>query len=278
MAIEETKSPVVCAYGGGVNSVALVLLMIERGEIPTAIVMSDPGHEWPETHEYREKIVNPYLARHGIDPIVVVSLATESVHRPRAKDTAYGSLRDECMRIKSLPSIAYGWKKCSQKFKARPAQWWIERQPWAKQAWDLGARITRCIGYDTDEMRRMKAAFMDPIEARRFVPAYPLIDAGMDRDACVAMIKRHGFEPPHKSACVFCHSNKMAEWSEYRKRLPEDFEITMEMSRQAEIESPDVVGLMRCNKPGKRQLHLHIWQDEDKSDAEGAEMPCDCAF
>lgn len=209
--------------------------------------------------------------------MVVVTLASEAQYRPRAQKTEYGTLRDECVRIKSLPSIAYGWKKCSQKFKARPANWWIERQPWAIETWERGEKIARAIGYDEDERRRVRTAFMDPLEARRFVPEYPLIAEGLDRDGCMELIQRHGLPLPRKSACVFCPSNKLKEWEEYQRRYPEDFVATLEMSRNAEIESPDAVGLMLCNPPGRRQLHLHVFNDGEP-DRDGAELPCDCAL
>jgi hypothetical protein len=55
------------------------------------------------------------------------------------------------------------------------------------------------------------------------------------------------------------------------------------MSRQsaATIESPDVVGLMRCNPHGQRQLH--VWADGGYPDIAQEkqtenEQPCECAL
>ena len=52
------------------------------------------------------------------------------------------------------------------------------------------------------------------------------------------------------------------------------------MSRNAEVTTPDVVGLMRCNQHGQRQLHQ--WADGDygeiENDAMDVPAPCECAL
>lgn len=251
----------IVAYGGGVNTIATLIQLRRIGLRPTAIVMADPGDEWPETIEYRDNIANPWLASLEWPTVTVVSRAGEAQYRPRAHLTPQGTLREECERIASLPSIAYGFKKCSLKFKRDPANWWLARQPWAIAAWARGEKITRVIGYDADEGYRVRDVFGEPWEAARLTPFYPLVAAGIDRDGCVAMIRGEGLLVPHKSACTFCPSNTVDEWNDLRTRHPSRYADAVAMSRNARLDSPDVVGLMRCLPAGKRQLHLHVWND-----------------
>jgi len=274
--------PLVVAYGGGVNTIALLVHLHRLGHRPDAIVMADPGSERRGTHPYRTDVADPWLRARGWPTVTVVTVAEEAQHRPRAKHTAHGTLLEECLRIKALPSIAYGWKKCSQKYKARPATWWTERQPWALDAWARGEKITRAIGYDADEPQRAKAVFLDADEARRFLPWYPLQSAGIDRDGCEKIIIDAGLPLPPKSSCKWCPSNTLAEWDELRRDDPEGFAEALLLSRTAELDAPDVVGLMRCNPHGKRQLHLRVWTDDAPTACgpdEGRDaMPCECAL
>ena len=264
------------AYGGGVNTIAMVCVLYDQGITPDAIVMSDPGHEKPGTLTYRDNVANPWLLAHGFPAVTVVSRAAEAVFRPRASKTPQSTLGAECLRIKALPSIAYGWKKCSLKYKATPSNWWMERQPWAIAAWARGERITRCIGYDAGEPQRARPEFLDPREARMFVPRYPLQEAGIDREECEAIILAHGLPVPPKSSCKWCPNLTLEEWIDLRDNDPEGWAEALAMEANAEIDSPDVVGLMRCMPHGKRQLR--VWNGERPTFArEPDAMPCECA-
>jgi hypothetical protein len=355
----------VVSYGGGVNSVATLALLKRLGLRPEAIVMADPGSERRKTLQYRDEVVQPWLASIGFPPVTVINRIEEGQYIKRA--WRLETLRDECLRIKALPSIAYGWKKCSAKYKGDTQRWWVRRQKFAQESWKevtvveehevrtslddfladvaalvagsarqtddevrevlsvaavlddgtegevlaaplpaskrgrrkrarvevTGEKLVKVIGYDVDEMRRVKSAFQNPWESARFVPWYPLVEAKMGREDCVALIASEGLPPAWKSACVMCPSNTLAEWREVRVTDPEEFEMAVEMSRRAfpGLESPDVVGLMRCNPHGKRQLH--VWVEGgypdipvevpalpcgEREDDDLDQMPCECAL
>jgi hypothetical protein len=268
-----SAGPLVVAYGGGVNTMALLIMLRNLGAIPDAEVMADPGDEWPQTHDYRETVANPWLAAQGFPQVTVVTRASEAPFRPRAHLVEQGTLREECERTRTLPSKAYGWSRCSLKYKADPARWWTERQPWARDAWARGERITRAIGYDADEDYRGLDEFKNPAEARRYVPWYPLLDAGIDRNGCEALIRAEGLPVPHKSACTFCPSNQIAEWEDLRRTLPDAYAAALALEANADIDAPDVVGLMRVLPHGRRQLRM--W--DGRRDGEQTEaLPCEC--
>ena len=270
---------VVVSYGGGVNTIAMLVLLRRMRVAPKAIVMADPGSERRGTVAYRDEVLPPWLVSHGFPLVTVVTRVEEGARRDRA--WRLETLYEECMRLKSLPSVAYGWKKCSRVYKALPQLWWIQRQKWAQKEWSEERKIVKAIGYDVDESRRVRPTFQDPWENDRFVPWYPLHAAGFSREDCERMIAEEGLPSPGKSACTFCPNNTLEEWEALRVDEPDRFAEAVAMSRAAAptIESPDVVGLMRCNPPGKRQLHVYVEGGYGATDG-GREddMPCECSL
>lgn len=279
------------AFGGGVNSVAVLVWLARAGLKPHAILMADPGSEHAHTVRYRDEILPAWLAAQGF-PAVTTTTRIREGEALQAEAEAKGTtsriwrletLEGECLRTQALPSVAYGWKKCSAKYKGDTSRWWAKRQPWLADAWASGQRAIKIIGYDASEQRRARPAFQDPWESVRFVPWYPLIEAGLDRDDCETLIAEAGLPLPGKSACTFCPHNTMAEWEALRRDEPDAFARAVEMSRNAEpmITAPDAVGLMRAAPHGRRQLH--VWADGGYDEADAREhgedaVPCECAL
>ena len=269
----------VVSYGGGVNSVAVLVYLAKKRIVPKAIVMADPGSERKSTVDFRDNVLPAWLKKQGFPSVTVISRVSESEYRERISRVE--TLEEECFRSKTLPSVAYGWKKCSLKHKADPQRWWIERQPWAFDAWDSGEKLIKVMGYDYDEPRRIRRSFNDELENSRFEPWYPLFDSEIDRDECISMIEESGLPVPTKSSCTFCPNNTLQEWRDLEKTEPEAFKRALKMSRVAAkgLTSPDVVGLMRCSPHGKRQLHLwHQGAYPDLVEKEIDDDPCECAL
>lgn len=293
------------SYGGGVNTIATMIVLRDNGVTPKAITMSDPGSEWKLTYAYRDLVMRPWLAKIGFPDITVVTRKDELQYRKGGVN--FETLLGLCHRTSSLPSVAYPpSKKCSQNYKAHPQKWWLDRQQWALDEWAKGQKIVRCIGYDTDEPRRIRDRFGDDDEHRKATPWYPVFEAGLSREDCVELIRAEplicqisaaaGMDPvPRKSACKWCPNNTRDDWYDLYDQDREGFDEAVAMSRAAEstIESPDVVGLLRGFAPhGKRALHL--WVDGAYGETIGAppgaagarsartrddgsdELPCEC--
>lgn len=285
MTLNPPEGELLVSYGGGVNSVAMLLVLHEHGIRPRAITMADPGSERAATVAFRDGPMREWCARVGFPAIEVIERRLIGQTRPRA--WRLETLYDECLRINSLPSVAYGWKKCSAKFKAEPQRWWCEAQPWAHEAWAAGRKLVRAIGYDLDEKRRVDAsanvgAWKPQAELDRYDSWYPLYELRLDREGCLDLIRRHGMTPPPKSACTFCPNNTLAEWKELRRDEPEAFKAALVMSENARLTASDSTGLMRCNPHGKRQLHVWAaggYPDLPPDDPEelSDSMPCECA-
>lgn len=181
---------IVASYGGGTNSTAMLIGMVERGEKVDLVIFADTGGEQPHTYRHIREF-SDWLVGHGMPAITVVR--------------EHVTLEDDVLRRHGLPSIAFGFKTCSQRFKLRP----FERHLKAMGV-DLST-VTKLIGFDADEPHRAKE-----IPGNR----YPLIEWGWGRDECVETIRRAGVSQPGKSSCFFCPSMKKHEILQMARMYP----------------------------------------------------------
>jgi hypothetical protein len=218
-------APVVLAYGAGTNSTGMLAGMLERGQRPDLILFGNTGGERPEIYRHIE-IVNDWCISVGFPPIVTVK-----------KGGTDETLEQVCLRLQCLPSIAYGFKTCSQRFKGEPQNVYVNHWAPARLAWEAGLKVTKLIGYDADEPQRAK-----PYSDSKYDVRYPLIEWDWGRDECIAAIKRAGLPQPGKSACFFCPSSKKAEILDLQRDNPDLYEraVAMEINNKT-----DVVGLGR---------------------------------
>ena len=64
------RPPRVLAYGVGVDSTALLVELVARGEPPDLVLTADTGVEKPLTYAYLD-IIRPWMAAHGLRHEVV---------------------------------------------------------------------------------------------------------------------------------------------------------------------------------------------------------------
>lgn len=170
---------------------AVLIGMRDRGVVPDLIVMSDTGGEKPETYAYMH-VVNAWCARNRFPYVKTVR-----------NDGMYVTLENNCLQSEMLPSLAYGFKSCSDKYKRRPSdkfiQTWLSRRPWI-------TKITKVLGYDAGEPHRIKD-YSDEV----YDFWYPLVEWGWRREECLDAIRREGLPVPPKSACFFCPASKKSE-------------------------------------------------------------------
>lgn len=190
---EEARVTQLLAYGAGLNSTALIVGMVERGEQADAVVFADTGGELPETYRYLT-IMDDYLAANGWPAIVTVRRAHNDGE----------TLEANCLRYGKLPSIAYGFKTCSTEYKKRPSERWARAWPMAINAWARGEKVIKLLGYDADEPHR----FTRIRQEGPYVIRCPLIDWSWGRDECVEAVARAGLPTAPKSSCFFCPSKR----------------------------------------------------------------------
>lgn len=221
------RQPFCVSYGAGVDSTALLIWLVrmynshpkKRPEYrPDIITFADTGNEKRETYLYLP-VMQEYLKRNGFPPIVVVRYKPERVLRGM-----YHTLEQNCLANKTLPSLAFGFKKCSVKWKLVPQNKYRRKQKVCQDAWAAGRVVIVAIGYDAgpkDAKRRW-----DITDDDRYTYWYPLVEMGWDRERCIEEIRKEGLPGyetdlggewvetggvPVKSACFFCPSMRPEE-------------------------------------------------------------------
>lgn len=247
----------VVAYGGGTNSTAMLIWMYEQGMRPDLILFANTGGEKPHTYDHI-KAVNAWCEKVGFPGIVI----TWKLGRIYVGET----LEENCLRKNMLPSIAYGYKSCSLKYKVQPQDMYCNNNGDCKAVWASGSKVEKFIGYDADEERRAKIKADD-----KYDYIYPLIGADWGRDECVEAIKRHGLPQPGKSACFFCPSSKKAEILALRDQYPNLLSRALKMEEQANLTS--IKGLGRSFS---WREFLDKQDEPDLFSDAGKDMDCGC--
>jgi hypothetical protein len=252
-------SVVVFAYGGGTNSKGLGIELVKRGEPLHLTLFARAGRERARTYADVQNM-SLWFSVHGYPPIT-------EVQRVRA-DGRPLTLEEDCLEKGMLPSIAYGYKTCSQKFKIQPQDKYVNHWQPALDAWERGEKVTKLIGYHAGERHRAKIR-----EDAKYTYRYPLIEWGMDYEDCVKAIAAAGLPQPGKSACVFCPSSKAWEIRALREEEPDALELALRIEENAQKNLTLVKGLGRD------------WRWSDMLDADErqgdlfrtpTEMPCVC--
>ena len=212
---------IIVSFGGGVNSAALLVGMQERRMSCDAILFADTGGEKPHTYEFVD-IMDRWLKKHGFPEII----------RVRATQKTYENLEDNCLKKNMLPSLAYGFKSCSHKYKKQPQEKWANNYQPAKEVWKSGDKVTKYLGIDVGEQRRAQIP-----EDKKYRYEYPLIEWGWEREDCLEALKRAGLPNPGKSACFFCPGSKKKEILDLKRQYPELAQRAIEMERNADLTS-----------------------------------------
>jgi hypothetical protein len=257
--------PLVVAYGLGVDSTAMLIEFAQRGIRPDLILFADTGGEKPETYAYLP-VMQEYLARIGFPAVVTVRYV------PTRAD--YHTLEEQCLKTGTLPSLAYGGKSCSLKYKRTPQDRYILASYPPAELLRRGQRIVRAIGFEAGEERRtyahvVKAIGLDAGEEHRqtwmpptqvkgkrlsreqwldqhyFVYWYPLLAWGHDRERCKRIIAQAGLPIPVKSACFFCPASKKPEILWLQEHHPALLERALRIENNAQAKLTSVKGLGR---------------------------------
>lgn len=203
------QQPIVVAYGMGVDSTAMLIGMYLRGLRPDLILFADTGGEKPDTYLYAP------VFRQWLRDVDFPDFETVRYIPPIAPyDTLYGN----CWANQTLPSLAFRKKSCSIKWKRVPQDKRVKTWQPAIDCWDSDGRLRKLIGFDaTEERRRYGDRGDDP----RYDYWYPLMDWGLDREACKRLIADTGLPVPVKSACFFCPACKKGELVELAADSPD---------------------------------------------------------
>ena len=239
------------SYGGGANSTAL-LVGLHQHRIPVDLILfADTGAEHPHTYAYLN-IMDRWLKEHGMPPITRVYKYTQDGKRL--------TLEDECLQSCSLPSIAYGYKKCSLKHKIGPQEKFCNNHPSCREVWNSGRRVVKFVGYDAGEEYRSEKVLLRDLADPKYSKWYPLMEWGWHREDCIRAIETAGLPQPRKSSCFFCPSMKEQEIIALREQHPDLFRRACALEDNAQANLKTVQGLGRNfswkNRYGKEFFEL----------------------
>ena len=175
------------SFGAGVNSTALMLLLLDEG-VEFEAVFCDTGCEWPETYEHLHR-----MEEEGYEFTWL---------RPEVSGTR--TLYDYLVKYKIIPS--WGTRFCTGKWKRVPFDRYVERP------------CTAYIGYDHGERRRRHLPDRKGIHFE-----YPLIERLITRQGCEQIIRDHGLPVPPRSGCWLCPFQALVTWKHLRDTYPDLF-------------------------------------------------------
>lgn len=204
--------PLIVAYGLGVDSTAVLVELHRIGERPDLILFADTGNEKQETYDYLP-VINAWLSSVGFPTVTVVRNVVKNFkHWP-----PYASLGENCLTNGTLPSLAFGFKSCSLKWKVAPQNAYCDQWEPALACWAAGRKCIKVIGYDAgaNDMKRYAQAIGQ--EDSKYDYRYPLVEWNWDRDRCKEAIRAAGLPVPPKSACYFCPATQPEELADHRK-------------------------------------------------------------
>jgi hypothetical protein len=253
------------AFGGGTNSTAMLCGFRERGIKPDLILFADTGGELPETYEH--------VMEMDVQCRIWWGIGIETVRKTYQGE--FEGLEKNCTRKRMLPSLAYGRKTCSQKYKVEPQ---TRRMLKFMDEHEV-TECTKAIGYDAGESHRQIAKdHMQHAKGRIERFWYPLVEWGWRRSECVDAIKRHGLTQPGKSACWFCPAMKRGEILRLKRTRPDLFARALEMERNAILKSPGRglggQSLRWENVDANDTAQGKLWDYLDEHDE--SPIPCGC--
>lgn len=235
------------SFGGGVNSVAMMLLLLDEG-VEFESVYVDHECDWPETREYVEMFRVSY-------PLTVIKPEYK-----REKDKIFNNLYDFCEYRNIIPLRQNRW--CTKNFKVDPLHRYFQKPCFVM------------LGIDAGESHRARLSSNKGMENR-----YPLIERDIVRSDCVEIIKAHGLPVPIKSGCWFCPFQRISQWRLLRRKHPDLFCKAVEMEKRS-LEYALAKGRTKENSTIVKPKTLTEWINEKDSYLfqELTYPPCQCGL
>ena len=235
-------APLVVSYGMGVDSTAMLVGLAQRRIRPDLILFADVGDENPETYAYQPAI-RRWLAKQGFPPVRTVRYVPK-----RFKCGPYSTLYGNCWQNRTLPSLAFGRKSCSNKWKIASMDKEVRRA--YAEHFAAGGHVVRAIGYDAGPKDSCRGGNITDSEKFRYW--YPLRDWGWGRERCKDEIAAAGLPIPCKSACFFCPSTQKHELERLAEVHPSLASLAVAMEDRAKPGLRTVEGLWRRAVKGTR--------------------------
>lgn len=260
------------SFGGGVNSVALYLYMIEK-EIDFEAVFSNHGADHPDTYRYMEYFNNEVVKR-GWRPVTIIEGKVKEKSMDRPKD-----LFEYCLEKSVVPSRMLRW--CTEKFKIVPTNLYMNSRL-------DGGENEKCymhLGIAYDESHRANPPKNPPKYLANKIYRYLFVEDEITRDENIEIIKRHGFKVPRKSGCYFCPYAKKIDFIELYRNDPCLYEKAKLLEHKVNEKriKDNKKPLYISSKPievivGEGQIEMFFDDDGELDHIGERERPCNCGL
>lgn len=224
-------STIAWSCGGGRQSVGIGALIV-RGNLPKPdiAVIVDTERENSSTWTYYGEILQPELARVGVDLVRVKKSDFATVDLYRNDDLLIPAFTTQTGKVSKLPTF------CSNEWKQRVVRRYLR---------SIG--VTDCdlwLGISTNEADRMKDSGLKWLRH-----VYPLIDLGFTVEDCIRVTEEVGWPPAFWSSCWMCPNKGKAEWLAL---TDDDFQKAQRFEKRIQETDPFVF-LTRTGRPLTRE-------------------------
>lgn len=236
------------SLGAGVQSSALLVLGCTDPRVPKPdyAIFADTGDEPPWVYEYVE-FLTIWAAVRGVAVVRVQhgsgqSLSDWVLHRRNdgkrfvsipvftstgdrvvcggcgalvTESVCPGCGSEEVVVVKQGSGRGMLRRQCTREFKLEPIQQKVRELLGYKPRQRIKARVRAMLGITIDEATRMKESITPWV-----TNTYPLVDLGLHRNDCIAIVESVGLPRPQKSACVYCPYHSDAYWAWMKETHP----------------------------------------------------------
>lgn len=239
------------SFGGGINSVAMYLHLIDQGTDFEAIFV-DHGADWPETYKYF-KMFQDWIIKKGLPKVIVLKPQVRTIDKKIFSDLIEYYLEKRTFPMRMTRS-------CTDRFKISVVGKYVKKP------------CFMMIGFALEESHRASINHNKQIENR-----FPLLEAEIDREGCKKIIKKHGLSIPPKSGCYVCPFQPMGGYRRLRKEHPDLF---------CKVEKMENQYIARRKKEGKEPLYIlkdrplkyAIEENQRQIFKEDEYPPCQCGL
>jgi len=243
------KRTKILSYGGGLNSFAMWLRAVQRGELPDVVIFMDvtdpegkwPG-EWPGTYQHMRDYMIPMCEKLGVE-FVWLDTKSYPIRKGGADECDEGlfaywwtrnqipvaSARRNCTIIAKVERFEH-WM--NDRFPGEDVEVWIGFEAGEE---DRVAKDPNAIGSGAEKKAVRKGGKRKYENPARRHNRFPLIEEGLCRCAQEKLVAEAGYPVPRKSACVFCPYGSKGDWQTFAKELPEQFAMAVELEAKKTV-------------------------------------------
>lgn len=204
------------------QSAAIAALIVQGKLRPDLACIIDTEREQSTTWTYMDCVIAPALASVG----VTLHRVRKSEYEPK---DLYGGTDNKVLLLPvfTTKNGDVGKKPtfCSSYWKREVVKRWANSH---------GVKaVDTWLGISVDEMQRVQKD-----NGGKWKTRYPLIEMGMNRGDCIALVRRMGWPDPPRSSCYMCPNHTAQEWRDIRDNKPLDWQKAIMLEREIRRSDP----------------------------------------